>query len=82
MEDIFKTETTNFFKITKGFSSNMELFYIEVTYKNKLGKPYAIYEWLDTEPENYRRINTCGAYSEMTFDTLLKCIQYDGEQII
>lgn len=82
MEDTFKTETTDFFEITYGFSVNEVLFYTCVVYKNSLGKPYAIYEWLDTESEFYRRINAQGFHSKKTFDTLRECILYHGEEII
>lgn len=71
----FEKEETRYFEITRGFSTNGLLFYNEVIYKNKFGKPYIIYEKVDDEPGFYRRINSKGQHSNVTFSSFLNCLK-------
>lgn len=82
LESYFKTEDTQYFTITLGFTGHGLLFNVVVIYKNQFGRPYAQYEKVDDEPGFYRRINSEGALSIKDFDRFGDCIKYHGEKLI
>jgi len=85
LDNYYVTSSSNYFIITRGFSSDHVLFYTEVIYLSPIEKPYMFYAEVHTKDngivKHYRKIYSTGHRSKEAFPSFKECINFTPDLI-